>query len=60
MGLRLDPDHLPHITLTQQFVRLDEVDAVLEHIDETLRGQPPLTVHVTGGGKSGEFRLDGR
>jgi 2'-5' RNA ligase len=52
-GLRLGPEHLPHITLTQQFVRVDEVEAVLEHIDETLRGHPPVTVHVSGGGKSG-------
>jgi|SRR5687767_13455363 len=52
-GLVLDADHLPHITLTQQFVRLEETDAVFEHIDETLRGQPPLTIRVTGGGKSG-------
>src|SRR5688572_335504 len=52
-GLRLGPDHLPHITLTQQFVRVDEVEVVLEHVDEALRGQPPVTVRVSGGGKSG-------
>ena len=50
-GLRLDADHLPHITLTQQFVRADELDAVLEHVDEAVRGQAPITVRVTGGGK---------
>jgi 2'-5' RNA ligase len=50
-GLLLDADHLPHITLTQQFVRADEIDAVLERIDETLRGQTPVAVRVTGGGK---------
>ena len=50
-GLRLDADHLPHITLTQQFVRADEIDAVLDHIDEAVRGQAPITVRVTGGGK---------
>lgn len=49
--LRLDADHLPHITLTQQFVRVDELDAMFERVDEALRGQPPLTIHVTGGGK---------
>ena len=26
-GLRLDAEHLPHVTLTQQFVREDEIDA---------------------------------
>ena len=51
-GWRLDAGHLAHITLTQQFVRVDEIDAVLERIDETLRGQAPIAVHVTGGGKS--------
>lgn len=50
-GLRLDADHLPHITLSQQFVRADELDAVLEHIDEAVRGQARITVRVTGGGK---------
>src|SRR5687768_17619372 len=49
--LRLDADHLPHITLTQQFVRLVELGAIFERVDEALRGQPPLTIHVTGGGK---------
>ena len=51
-GLRLDAGHLPHITVTQQFVRVDELDAVLAAVDEALRGQPPLTVRVTGGGQS--------
>jgi len=50
-GLRLDADRLPHITLSQQFVRADELDTVLEHIDEAVRGQAPITVRVTGGGK---------
>jgi len=50
-GLRLGADHRPHITLTQQFVRMDELDAMFERVDETLRGQPPLIIHVTGGGK---------
>ena len=50
-GLRLDADHLPHITLSQQFVRADELDAVLDHIDDAVCGQAPITVRVTGGGK---------
>jgi 2'-5' RNA ligase len=50
-GLQLDADHLPHITLTQQFIRADEQDAVFERIDAALRNQPPIRVHVTGGGK---------
>ena len=50
-GLRLDADRRPHITLTQQFVPSDELDAIFERLDEVLRGQPPLTLQVTGGGK---------
>jgi 2'-5' RNA ligase len=50
-GLRLDDDHLPHVTLTQGFVREEELDAAFERIDEALRGVSPLTVHVTGGGR---------
>ena len=52
-GLRLDAEHLPHITLTQQFVRVDEIDAIFERADEVLRGQPPLAIHVRGAEKSG-------
>jgi 2'-5' RNA ligase len=48
---RLDADHLPHITLTQQFVRVEEIEAALERIDEILRGERPLSVRVTGGGR---------
>ena len=50
-GLRLDAGHLPHITLAQQFVRRDALDTIFERVDEALGGQPPMTIHVTGGGK---------
>jgi hypothetical protein len=48
---QLNDDHLPHITLTQQFVRAEEIDAVFERIDEALRGHPPISIRITGGGK---------
>ena len=51
--LRLDDDHLPHITLSQEFVRVEELDAVFDRIDEALRGQPPLALQVTGGARGG-------
>lgn len=51
-GLRLDAMHLPHITLTQFFVRQDELEVAYEKIDETLRGVPPLHLTITGGGKT--------
>lgn len=50
-GLRLDAERRPHITLTQQFVRVDELDAIFERVDEALRGQQPMAIRVTGGGK---------
>lgn len=52
-GPRLDEEHLPHITLSQHFVRENELDAVFEKLDEALRGQPPVGIHVTGGGHGG-------
>lgn len=51
--LRLDAEHLPHVTLTQQFVREDEADLALEQIDRVLATQPRLRVLVTGAEKSG-------
>jgi 2'-5' RNA ligase len=51
--LRLDAEHIPHITLTQQFIRVEELDAAFERIDDVLRGEAPVTVNVTGGGKGG-------
>lgn len=51
--LRLDDEHLPHITLTQQFVREDELDAVCDHIDGVLRGLPAPRLVATGAGKEG-------
>ena len=52
-GLRLDAGHLPHITLTQQFIREDELDAAFERIDEVVATVEPLRVMATGPGRSG-------
>lgn len=52
-GLVLDEEHRPHVTLTQAFVRAEEIDAAFERVDEVMRGQAPLTLRVTGSGKSG-------
>src|SRR5687767_15996328 len=52
-GLRLDAEHLPHITLTQQFIREDELDAAFERIDEVVAGLRPMRVVATGGGAGG-------
>jgi hypothetical protein len=50
-GLRLDDDHLPHITLTQHFIRAEERELAFEKVAEALKGQKPLRLTVTGGGK---------
>ena len=52
-GLQLDEDHHPHLTLTQAFIRAEELYAALERVNEVLRGLRPLVVDVTGGGHSG-------
>ena len=51
--LRLDAEHMPHITLTQQFIRVEELEPAFERVDAILRAEPPLTIQVTGGGKGG-------
>ena len=51
--LKLDADHLPHITLTQLFVGIEELSGVLDRVDEALRGESAIPVHVTGGVKAG-------
>ena len=49
-GLRLGPELLPHVTLTQQFVSRDSLDAAIAEVDRVLRDQEPLHLRVTGGG----------
>jgi 2'-5' RNA ligase superfamily len=48
-GVLLGPDHLPHVTLVQAFVDADESADVFARIDEILRRQAPLDLHVFGG-----------
>lgn len=50
-GLRLGPESLPHITLTQQFVSRDSLDAAIAEVDLVLRDRPSLPLRVTGGAK---------
>src|SRR5262245_38749451 len=51
--LVLDAAHLPHITLTQHFVRYEELEGAYAEIDEVLETQLPLSLTITGGGHSG-------
>jgi 2'-5' RNA ligase len=50
-GLRLDGDHLPHITLTQMFARTEELEQVLARVDEVVRDHAPMTLRVAGAGQ---------
>jgi 2'-5' RNA ligase len=52
-GLRLDAEHLPHITLTQQFVRHEELEVAFSRVEDVLEEQAPLRIRITGGGHSG-------
>jgi 2'-5' RNA ligase len=52
-GLRLDGEHLPHITLTQQFVRYEELDVVFSRIEDVVEEQAPLRISISGAGHSG-------
>ena len=52
-GLRLDESHNPHVTLTQTFVRPEELDAVFERLDQVLRGVTAITLHASGVTHSG-------
>lgn len=52
-GLQLDENHHPHITLTQAYIRAEELHAVLDRVAEVVRGRRPLTIDITGGGHSG-------
>jgi 2'-5' RNA ligase len=52
-GLRLDESHLPHITVTQQFVREEELETAFAHVEGVIRGRPRFSIRVVGGGKSG-------
>jgi 2'-5' RNA ligase len=52
-GLQLDPEHLPHVTLTQQFVRDEELELAFERVNDVLRRYGPLRLLVIGSGKGG-------
>jgi 2'-5' RNA ligase len=50
-GLRLDNDHLPHITLSQHFITAAGLESALSAIGEVVRGMEPLPLRVRGGGQ---------
>jgi 2'-5' RNA ligase len=56
-GLQLDDTHIPHITLTQLFVRDDELDTAFQKIDEVVRVRPPLHLTATGGGRGSQHSV---
>jgi 2'-5' RNA ligase len=50
--LRLDAEHLPHITLTQHFIREEELDDAFARVDDVVAGLQPIRVRATGAGRS--------
>lgn len=52
LGLRLGGDVMPHVTLTQQFVRAEDLDAALDRAGAVLAGSGALPLTVTGPGRS--------
>ena len=55
-GPRLDAERLPHITLTQQFIRAEELDAAFERIDGIVSSMRPIRIVATGAGNSGHTK----
>lgn len=50
-GLRLGGDVMPHVTLSQQFVPIEELDLALDQVSSTLAGMAALHLTVTGPGR---------
>ena len=50
--LRLDDEHLPHVTLSQHYVRETELEGAFAQVDTVLAAQQPLPLTVSGGGRS--------
>ena len=51
--LRLGPHHLPHITLTQQFVRTHDLERVFAVVDQVMKRCGPLHMRVSGSARAG-------
>jgi 2'-5' RNA ligase len=51
-GLRLGGAFLPHITLTQQFIRTADLDIALERVASVLTEVGPFDLAVTGAGRA--------
>ena len=50
-SFRLDGDRLPHITLTQQFVTVQDLDDVLASVSAAISDYDTLHLNVTGPGR---------
>ena len=48
-GLRLGREHLPHITLLQQFVDSNDLPVLLDRIGDSMQKQGPLSLRIVGG-----------
>ena len=54
LGLQLDATHLPHITLTQQFITRTAVADAAGAVERVLRNQPALSLAVVGPGRGSQ------
>jgi 2'-5' RNA ligase len=50
-GLVLGPTHLPHITLTQQFVTHEDLPQIAGSISQVVTGREVLPLRITGAGR---------
>jgi 2'-5' RNA ligase len=50
--LRLDHEHLAHVTLMQLFARANELDQVLARVDDAVHGVGPLMLRASGAGQA--------
>jgi hypothetical protein len=50
-GLALNDTNQPHITLTQQFVTVQDIGIVRHNVTSVLKGRPPLLLRVSGAGR---------
>jgi len=56
-ALRLDDDHLPHISVTQQFVREDDLAEVITEVERVIRAESPLRLRVEGLRDAGSVQI---
>ncbi len=57
-ALHLDDSHIPHLSLTQHFVRDTNLAGVLTEVERVIRGVPPLGLHAVGLKQAGSLQIE--